>query len=593
MLSLSSINAALGTVTAWQRTQYGIVPKPESVLAKLNEHTRFNGLVDLSDADNVDTEKLYQSLDFVANGIDPNAMFTTEHSVVMDDTVKFLIDNVRRYLMHTKTVAAVAIDELITQFNEKKESWISPESQTEIVLWTPPKPLLTDSLKNMVDGYLEETPYAVPIARLINEPANYAIIKECLKTGIDELDEAVEEWFGCLDQYTIESLWNTFYLGEVTGFIGKEPVSTKDNDIWDYFRNTKVGYDCALFVYLMSTYLTANKHPDSAVSLNVFETKVANYLSASAIALAEQIEKINRECTTGVLVRDLIAKENKVIVNESVFEKWVEDETNGVDLLLAFGLADVRKRYAFKSIFTVDEIEEEKQILAQAWVSEMTNARFRNSNYQLRCARNLLYHVFSEQLDRIPESLPDADNEGDVREHYTQLRKGELLGQWKDAIDNELRFNDLENIEKWIMVHVCKIRFPGRPCLELLEGIDIALDNEQSTSRYKPKNLSPDEAAFMSVFLYLTRWFIGQLTVSAEWRTASGTIIPENVSRHAMTAATISNMVEIISQTMNGLGGNLIASTLGGSLVTPEQIGMMIVSELMTTYSHIKFMPDD
>ena len=145
MLSLSSINAALGTVTAWQRTQYGIVPKPESVLAKLNEHTRFNGLVDLSDADNVDTEKLYQSLDFVANGIDPNAMFTTEHSVVMDDTVKFLIDNVRRYLMHTKTVAAVAIDELITQFNEKKESWISPESQTEIVLWSPPKPLLTDS----------------------------------------------------------------------------------------------------------------------------------------------------------------------------------------------------------------------------------------------------------------------------------------------------------------------------------------------------------------------------------------------------------------------------------------------------------------
>ena len=91
MLTNASINAAVGTVAAWQRTPYALAPKPGSLLAKLCEHTRLDSLVSLNDIDNVDTERLYRDLHYVANGIDPMQMSDTEHSVVMDGTVEFLV----------------------------------------------------------------------------------------------------------------------------------------------------------------------------------------------------------------------------------------------------------------------------------------------------------------------------------------------------------------------------------------------------------------------------------------------------------------------------------------------------------------------
>ena len=591
MLNTSSVNAALSVVSMWQHTDYCIVPRPESIISKLNEHTRFNGLVDMSDADNVDTEKLFSSLNFIANGVDPNSMATTEHSIVMNDTVKFLVNNVRRYLMHTKTVAAVAINELITKVNERRESWSTPETDVELVIWEPAPPLETAALKDLVSKYAEDVPYSVKLTRLINEPANYKLIEEYLKTGNEELDTAITEWYHTLSEPVVENLWNTFFGGEVTGYIGSTKIFTKDNDVWDFFRNLVVGYDCAIFVFLMARRLAEEKHSDSAVSLEVFERVVTNYLVSSGIALSEQIRKLNEDTKCKVLVRDIIPEKKKVIVNSSVYNLWLEDETNSADLLLSFGLESVRKKFTFKSMFTIDEIAQERAFLANSWISEITNSRFRTSNYELRTAKNVLYSLFAEQLDKIPEieTSPDSGID-DVHEHYTHDRKIALLSEWKEALDTNLVYNDLENIDRWITQYVCKIRYPNRPCLEILNGIDIALDNKNKTNKNVPDNLTADEAAFMSVFVYITRWLIDQVMISDEWRKIVGSGV-DNVSRHAMTAATIANMVELISEVMLGLGSESLSKTLGGTLVTPEQIGMMVCSELTTTYSHINFNP--
>lgn len=56
------------------------------------------------------------------------------------------------------------------------------------------------------------------------------------------------------------------------------------------------------------------------------------------------------------------------------------------------------------------------------------------------------------------------------------------------------------------------------------------------------------------------------------------------VSRHAITAATTANLVELTMQVMSRLGNSDIAGTLGGVVVTPEHVATMVASEIQTTF---------
>ena len=145
MLTSASIDAAVGTVAAWQATPYALAPKPGSLLAKLCEHTRLDGLTSLNDFDNVDTERLYRNLSFVANGLDPMQMSDTEHSVIMDDTVKFLVGHMRTYLNHTRTVAGPAIAEIVQMVEQSRPDWYQPPTLAQIDIWNPPDPFVGDA----------------------------------------------------------------------------------------------------------------------------------------------------------------------------------------------------------------------------------------------------------------------------------------------------------------------------------------------------------------------------------------------------------------------------------------------------------------
>jgi len=59
--------------------------------------------------------------------------------------------------------------------------------------------------------------------------------------------------------------------------------------------------------------------------------------------------------------------------------------------------------------------------------------------------------------------------------------------------------------------------------------------------------------------------------------------MPE-ISRHAVTAGTVSNMVEVVVQVMSMLGSEDVTNSLGGVIVTPEQVASMTTSELQSTY---------
>ena len=59
------------------------------------------------------------------------------------------------------------------------------------------------------------------------------------------------------------------------------------------------------------------------------------------------------------------------------------------------------------------------------------------------------------------------------------------------------------------------------------------------------------------------------------------------ISKHAITAATVANVIELCMQVMTGLGTSDVSGTLGGVTVTPNQIGAMVNSELRTKFANV------
>ena len=57
-----------------------------------------------------------------------------------------------------------------------------------------------------------------------------------------------------------------------------------------------------------------------------------------------------------------------------------------------------------------------------------------------------------------------------------------------------------------------------------------------------------------------------------------------DVSRHAITAATTANVVELVMQVMSQLVNSDVSSSLGGVVVTPEHVATMVASEIQSTF---------
>lgn len=59
------------------------------------------------------------------------------------------------------------------------------------------------------------------------------------------------------------------------------------------------------------------------------------------------------------------------------------------------------------------------------------------------------------------------------------------------------------------------------------------------------------------------------------------------ISRHAMTAATVANVIELCAEVMTRLGTSDISGTLGGVSITKSQIGAMVNSEIRTKFAAV------
>ena len=510
MLTTESINAAIGIVVSAGKSDYALVPKPESALAKLVEATRVGDLVTYRDIDNVDPERLYRDLSFVANGIDPLHVTTTEHSSAMDGMITHLTNSMRSYLNYARNVATPAINEIVEAAINARESWNRPTTNASIAIWEPPRPLANDNFAKLIKPYGEEQLNEVRITKLINELANYAVIGDLIKTGVESLDADITIWYSSLDRYVVESLWNTFFAGLANGNIGNERVFTRDGNIWDYFRSNTVGHDCALFVYLLSKRLAEERHPDSAVGIEKFDIEIRRYLHASGQALFEQIRALNDSNVNGTLVKDIIKETETVVVFGPVYERWVDQNAETNDILLALTMKSIQKRYPYKTAFTVDEIAEMKPTLGGAWVSNMSVNEFAAKDHQVRLARNTLYDAFVAQMDRLSEVPGEGNNgEEETAEVYTGVRKVELINQWRDALWNEFSYEDIDRTQHWILKYMSKIRYHGRPVYELLSGIDMAIEGDSK--------LSSSEGAYMSALRYIVKWCVEQIMPTKNW----------------------------------------------------------------------------
>ena len=59
--------------------------------------------------------------------------------------------------------------------------------------------------------------------------------------------------------------------------------------------------------------------------------------------------------------------------------------------------------------------------------------------------------------------------------------------------------------------------------------------------------------------------------------------MPE-ISRHAVTAGTVANLVELVVQVVGSLGTADVTNTLGGVTVTSDQAAAMVNTELQASF---------
>ena len=59
--------------------------------------------------------------------------------------------------------------------------------------------------------------------------------------------------------------------------------------------------------------------------------------------------------------------------------------------------------------------------------------------------------------------------------------------------------------------------------------------------------------------------------------------MPE-ISRHAVTAGTVANLVELVVQVTSMLGTSDVTNTLGGLVIIPEQVAAMATTELQSAF---------
>lgn len=478
MLTVDSLNVAIPLTSILDSNNLQMVAIPNSPLDLLVSATRSDSSFYKSINGNeveIDTSGIV----YIANAKDP-VLNVSKHDVVMDDLVETISTAVKGHILFAKTVVAPAIEELatatITSLSERTPSSLLG---MEVIVWTPPAPLLVPSFEDVVRKF-EETPYDNPALKVKLPNVTFNELLDLMLSGSSNLDSAIKEWVAVKGETFFNGIWeNIFQINP------SEEINSAQKTFHDYVFDPVNGTDTALAIFLLSRKLADKVLPETEMNINAYNASMIEFRNQSGAKLSLAFDELNKIDKIQQLVKS--TTKNTTVVNESVYRKWIE--AGGENEVLFGNLLEL------PSAITVPEINDRADKLKASWNRHAALIATVERNRLFARTKEILSYQFQKQMREVPDG-----------EEATIGNRETVVKMFNEQLDR-VREDELNDIWTVCLKLVCRSRFCRTEAERILLGIE----------RIKKENptINIREAAAVSVIEYISYWLSTQMQVRA------------------------------------------------------------------------------
>jgi hypothetical protein len=475
MLTIEALQSALPLAERLDQRGFVALPRPDTPLEMLCARTR-SGEEVVSATDGVTIKVDVQQMALSAAAKDP-VFGESQHDQALDDIAGVCIPAVQGHIKHAREVVAPAVDELVTRTTELLSHQTTAKLLgMEVTVEEVPAPLTNSSFDTMVRKY-EETPLNSPALTFDLPDQTGAEIVELMKTGSGSLDSEIEQFASTLGDGCLMGIWRDLFQQSQADI-----VDTRAKRFIDYLQDSECGLDNALVIFLLARKLVDNPLDGITMSLQSYETLMADFRDQAAAHLCRELDAIDQAERNGALVVKFT--NNNIVVNDALYRKWLED---GGDNDVLFGNLLQSNPYVMLA-----DIEENAQQLKRAWANHSALVGTVEQNKRFARTKEALASVFRTQMrDMADDERANIDVEKAINRFDVLL---------DDVVESEL-----DCLYTIALRLVCRSRFIRTEAERILGGID----------RIKKKNPELDirEAAEISVIEYVAWWVATQVYV--------------------------------------------------------------------------------
>ena len=414
------------------------------------------------------------NIEYIANVRDP-VLNTNAHDLVMDDIVEVASNAVRGHIIFAKNVVAPAVENLVER-TMVRLGQLAPTTLTgmEVIVWNPPKPLMSNSLENAVRKF-ESLAIDSPKMNIQCPDVTAAQLFEIMKSGSGGLDAYIDEWAAIKGESFFLNIWQNVFRIKQAELNERIPVTFKN---WVYDSPDSV--DNALVIYLLSRKLLDDPLENTETNIDTYNNTILEYRNQSAARLCLAFDELDKIDKGGILVRDI--SNNTTTVNGSVYDKWIT-EGNGDNEILFGNILNI------PSMVCVDEITANADKLKTIWSRHATLIATVERNKLFSRTKEILLYEFMQQQQEVSDSSTTLENRERITTAFTE------------CLDN-MREDEIQDLWDCCLKLLTVSRFANTEARRILLGIE----------RIKKEHPEIDvrEAAAISVLEYVSYWMCTQ-----------------------------------------------------------------------------------
>jgi len=322
-------------------------------------------------------------------------------------------------------------------------------------------------------------------------PSGEEFYSSLTRLANDRLDALVNKWLRSLPADFIRGvyLYNFTNTAEATATTLKPEKYYRFNS-YGVSRNPYDRLNLALAGYLLGTRFLLEVQPTQSVTLVAYKTAMRNVVDYSACEIIKAARTIQRQIDSGILVSEASPFDKRIVVNASIYEKWIE--AGGCPEALLGMLVSGQVSY------DVSAVNEMKDSLVRQWQAYVM---FSQSTVKNELFTRFKDYAVSEVIAGLSDLTPGELEYSSGRVDFRNKIAREALAQ-VDHLSHRL----MDDLEHTALHLVAKGRFYYTSAYQIL--------NEMKEVAKQNPDIDPREAALLSAVTYVADYFETQTIVT-------------------------------------------------------------------------------